>query len=116
MLRRGGSVSTVTSPCRQGKSRREFDPPSPAKEIDSYIDPLTAVKKLTRTGNSLAIVLDKGLLHRARIDAGTPLEVSTDGELIVISPVRPARRTAKLKRVMEKAHARYAGAFKRLAE
>jgi antitoxin MazE len=73
-------------------------------------------KKLTRTGNSLALVLEKGLLERTGIDADTPLEVSTDGEVIVISPVRTARRTAKLRRVMEKAHARYAGAFKRLAE
>jgi antitoxin component of MazEF toxin-antitoxin module len=73
-------------------------------------------KKLTRTGNSLALVLDKGLLERTGIDADTPLEVSTDGEVIVISPVRAAKRTAKLRRVMERAHARYAGAFKRLAE
>jgi antitoxin MazE len=73
-------------------------------------------KKLTRTGNSLAIVLEKGLLERTGIDADTPLEVSTDGEVIVISPVRAAKRTAKLRHVMERAHARYAGAFKRLAE
>lgn len=73
-------------------------------------------KKLTRTGNSLALVLDKALLERTGIDAETPLEVSTDGEVIVVSPVRSTKRTAKLKRVMEKAHARYAGAFKRLAE
>lgn len=73
-------------------------------------------KKLTRTGNSLALVLDKGLLDQTGIDADTALEVSTDGEVIVISPVRSARRTAKLKRVMDKAHARYAGVFKRLAE
>lgn len=73
-------------------------------------------KKLTRTGNSLALVLDRGLLDRTGIDAETPLEVSTDGEVIIISPVRSAKRNAKLKRVMERAHARYAGAFKRLAE
>lgn len=74
------------------------------------------VKKLTRTGNSLALVLDRTLLERTGIDADTPIEVSTDGEVIVISPVRSAKRTAKLKRVMERAHERYAGAFRRLAE
>jgi len=73
-------------------------------------------KKLTKTGNSLALVLDRGLLESTGIDADTTLEVSTDGEVIVISPVRGAKRTNKLRRVMEKAHARYAGAFKRLAE
>ncbi len=73
-------------------------------------------KKLTKTGNSLALVLDKGLLQQAGIDASTPLEVSTDGEVIVISPVRGPRRVAKLKRVMDRVHARYAGVFRRLAE
>jgi antitoxin component of MazEF toxin-antitoxin module len=73
-------------------------------------------KKLTKTGNSLALVLDKGLLERTGIDADTMLEVSTDGEVIVISPARGAKRTAKLKRVVERAHSRYAGAFKRLAD
>lgn len=73
-------------------------------------------KKLTKTGNSLALVLDRGLLDQTGIEADTLLEVSTNGEVIVISPVRSAKRTAKLKRVMEEAHAKYAGAFKRLAE
>jgi antitoxin component of MazEF toxin-antitoxin module len=73
-------------------------------------------KKLTRTGNSLALVLDRDLLAATGIDAGTPLEISTDGEVIVISPVRAARRTQRLRRVMARAHGRYAGTFERLAE
>lgn len=74
------------------------------------------VKKLTKTGNSLALVLDKPILDRLEIDAGTPLEVSTDGDVIVISPVRERRRTARLKRIVEEAHRQYAGVFRRLAE
>jgi len=73
-------------------------------------------KKLTKTGNSLALVLDKPLLDRVGIDASTPLEVSTDGQVIVISPVRARRRTARLKRVVAEVHRRYSGAFRRLAE
>ncbi len=73
-------------------------------------------KKLTKTGNSLALVLDKPLLDRVQIGANTPLEISTDGEVIVISPVRDRRRTVKLKRVVEEAHRRYGGAFRRLAD
>jgi len=56
-------------------------------------------KRLTRTGNSLALVLDKPLLDALRIDANTPLEVSTDGEVIIVSPVRDRRRTARRKKV-----------------
>jgi antitoxin component of MazEF toxin-antitoxin module len=73
-------------------------------------------KKLTRTGNSLALVLDKPLLDRAGIGATTPLEVSTDGHVIIVSPIRPRRRTARLKGVVAEAHRRYAGVFRRLAE
>ena len=79
-------------------------------------DVLTMRKKLTRTGNSLALVLDRELLEVTGIDASTPLEVSTDGEVIVISPIRAARRTERLRKVMERAHGLYAGTFKRLAE
>ena len=74
------------------------------------------LKRLTKTGNSLALVLDKPLLDRVRIDADTPLEVSTDGDVIVISPVRDRQRTARLKRIVAEAHRQYGGVFKRLAD
>jgi antitoxin MazE len=73
-------------------------------------------KKLTRTGNSLALVLDKQLLDRVGIDADTPIEVSTNGQVIVVSPVRDHRRTRKLKKIVTEAHKRYGGVFRRLAE
>ena len=74
------------------------------------------VKTLTKTGNSLAVVLDRPLLEATGIDATTPLEISTDGDVIVISPQRPAKRNQKLRRVVERMHERYAGVFRRLAE
>jgi len=74
------------------------------------------VKTLTKTGNSLALVLDRPLLEATGIDASTPLEVSTDGDVIVISPQRSARRNQKLRRVVDRMHERYAGVFRRLAE
>lgn len=74
------------------------------------------IKKLTKTGNSLALVLDRRLLDRAKIDANTPLEVATDGDVIVISPVRTKRRTAKVRKIVAEAHRDYGGVFKRLAE
>ena len=74
------------------------------------------LKKLTKTGNSLALVLDKPLLDRAQIGADTPLEVSTDGDVIVITPVRDRRGTARLKRIVAEAHRQYGGVFTRLAD
>ena len=73
-------------------------------------------KTLTKTGNSLALVLDKPLLEQMGIDAATELEVSASGDVLIITPVRPRARDAKLKRAMEAIDARYAGVFKKLAE
>ena len=74
------------------------------------------IKKLTRAGNSLALVLDKRLLEAAQIDADTPLEISTDGDVIVVSPVRGKKRLARMKAIAEELDRDFAGVFKRLAE
>ena len=73
-------------------------------------------KRLTRSGNSLALVIDKPLLEALGIDAETELEVSTDGDVLVVAPVRDRRRSKKLAEVVAEAHERYGGVFKRLAE
>jgi len=41
-------------------------------------------KTLTKTGNSLALILDRPLLEQTGIDEKTPLEISTDGDVISI--------------------------------
>ena len=74
------------------------------------------IKKLTRSGNSLVLVIDRPLLEALEIDADTELEVSTDGEVLVIAPVRDRKRTKKLAEIVAEAHERYGGVFKRLAE
>jgi antitoxin component of MazEF toxin-antitoxin module len=73
-------------------------------------------KKLTRTGNSLALVLERPLLEAVGLEAGMTVDVSTDGDVIVVTPVRAKRRAAKLAAALEEINARYAGVFKRLAE
>lgn len=77
---------------------------------------LTMSKRLTRTGNSLALVIDKPLLDALDIDAETELELSTDGDVLVVSPVRARKRRAKVKELVAEAHEQYGGVFKRLAE
>ena len=74
------------------------------------------LKKLTRHGNSLALVIDKGVLDILNIDAGTPLEISTDGTLLLISPVRDEKRRHQFQESLEKANAKYGRALKRLAD
>lgn len=74
------------------------------------------IKKLTRTGNSVAIVLDKPLLEALGLDENSEVEVSTNGQIIVLAPKPDASRTRRLKRILDELDAEYGGVFKRLAE
>jgi antitoxin component of MazEF toxin-antitoxin module len=73
-------------------------------------------KKLSRAGNSLALVIDKPLLEALGIDAETELELSTDGDVLVVAPVRRRKRSKQLAEIVAEAHEKYGGVFKRLAE
>lgn len=74
------------------------------------------IKRLTRTGNSVALVLDKQLLEAANLEPDAEVEVSTNGRVIVIAPVRSKREKDKRERGQELMHAKFAGAFRRLAK
>lgn len=74
------------------------------------------VKRLSRSGNSVALVLDRGLLEAAHMDEGAEVEVSTNGEVIIVSPVRDKKRQAKFRAVMDRVNRDFAGAFARLAK
>jgi antitoxin component of MazEF toxin-antitoxin module len=73
-------------------------------------------KRLTRTGNSVAVVLDRAILEAAHLDVDSPVEVSTDGHVIVIAPVKDEKEADKLRLAEEWAHTRYGGAFRKLAK
>jgi antitoxin component of MazEF toxin-antitoxin module len=45
-------------------------------------------KTLTSIGNSLGLIIDKPILELLRIDKDTPLELETDGQTLIIRPVR----------------------------
>ena len=74
------------------------------------------VKKLTKHGNSLALVIDKPILELLNIDQETPLEVATDGKRLTISPAQTSARRKRFDEAQSLAHRRYGRAFKRLAE
>lgn len=62
------------------------------------------IKKLTAIGNSLGIIIERPILELLDIDRTTPLEVRTDGEALIIRPVRDdhdARVKKSAKRMMD---------------
>jgi antitoxin MazE len=74
------------------------------------------LKKLTRHGNSLALVIDRPILDLLNIDSDTPLDISTDGRRLIVAPAEPSERRRKFEAAQRTAHKRYAKAFKKLAE
>jgi antitoxin MazE len=74
------------------------------------------LKKLTKHGNSLALVIDRPILDLLKIDPETPLDVSTDGKRLIIAPAEASARGKKFEAAQEWAHKRYGKAFKKLAE
>ena len=74
------------------------------------------IKKLTRHGNSLALVIERPILKLLNMDSETPVQITTDGNVLIVSPVRDEARTDRLTKALERANQRYGRALKRLAE
>ncbi len=53
-------------------------------------------KMLIKHGNSLALVIDKPILEMLQIDATTPLQLTTNGDQILVTPCRDKARQKKL--------------------
>jgi len=73
-------------------------------------------KTLIKHGNSLALVIDKPILEMLQISADTPLELSTDGDSILVSPVRDKKREKKLRASLERINAKFGDDLRKLAE
>lgn len=74
------------------------------------------LQKLTKHGNGLALEIDPGVLDLLQIDAETPLDVSTDGQVLIITPIRDTQRRTKFEQALAETNRKYGRALKRLAE
>ena len=80
------------------------------------------VKKLTKHGNSLAILIDKPILELLNMTEDTRINLRTDGTNIIIEPVRAQTSAGtisdnpKLQKIYEDIVAKYDEAFKKLSK
>jgi antitoxin component of MazEF toxin-antitoxin module len=74
------------------------------------------IKKLTRTGNSVALILDKPILKQLGLDENAEVELSTYGQVLVVTPKRDPARERKFRETVGKINEKYAGVFRRLSE
>ena len=74
------------------------------------------VKHLTQHGNSAALVIDKPVLKLLRITMKTPLELTTDGRNLIVSPLRNEKQQARFRAALEAVNRRHGKTLKTLAE
>lgn len=112
-------------PCGQlmpGKSRhsaptcRDFLLMIQWKYIVTTQESRPMIKTLTKHGNSYALVIDKPVLELLRVTPETPFEIITDGQCLVLTPVRDAKEDKEFQDALAMVHKRFGRAMKRLAE
>jgi antitoxin MazE len=74
-------------------------------------------KRIRAIGNSAGIIIDKPILDLLRITPETDLELSTDGDRLVITPVRTAAgRRALLRSAQQRVLRDHDATFRKLAK
>ena len=71
---------------------------------------------LTRMGDSLVFVISKEIQEQWNVLPETPLEVTADGDTLVLKPVRNNNHEADIEAAMQEADRRYSDTFRRLAQ
>ncbi len=72
-------------------------------------------KTLTAIGNSLGIVIEKPILDLLGITRETLLEMTTDGERLIIAPIKSAR-AKKLSEASKRVMKNHDSTFRKLAK
>jgi antitoxin component of MazEF toxin-antitoxin module len=74
------------------------------------------IKTLTKHGNSYALVIEKPILELLRVSPEAAFEIVTDGQCLVLTPVRDPAEEKRFQEALEMVHRRFGRAMKRLAE
>ena len=69
------------------------------------------VKKLTKHGNSLALVIEKPVLDLLGAGPETSFDITTDGHALVLTPIKDARREKAFRFALAKVNEKYSNAL-----
>lgn len=72
-------------------------------------------KTLSAIGNSLGLIIERPILDLLNIDKDTRLEIRTDGEALIIRPIREGRRV-RVQRATERLMDQHDDTLRKLAE
>lgn len=73
------------------------------------------VKTLTAIGNSLGLIIERPILDLLKIGRDTKLEIRTDGESLIIRPLRDDRKE-RVQKAADLLMDKYDDALRKLAE
>ncbi len=62
-------------------------------------------KTLTKHGNSLALAIEMPVLELLGADAETPFDVTTDGQVLILSPIKDADRSEAFSKALDRVNA-----------
>lgn len=80
------------------------------------------IKKLSKHGNSLAILIDKPILDLLNINENTYINIKTDGTNIIIEPIQPESTTKnvsdnpKIQKLYEELIEKYDSVLRKLSK
>ena len=74
------------------------------------------IKKLVSHGNSAALIIDKPIMDLLKVSMKTPLEVTTDGRNLIISPVKSGKREKRFRAALEQVNKAHGKPLKKLAQ
>jgi antitoxin component of MazEF toxin-antitoxin module len=72
-------------------------------------------KKLIQHGNSAALVIDKAILELLNVKIDTPLEITTDGKNIIISPQTEQNAESMILASLEKINLKHGKVLQKLS-
>ena len=74
------------------------------------------IKRMIKHGNSRVLVIDRGIRQLLNIKDNTPLDITTDGHSLIVSPVIDKERRKNLDYALRRSDKKFSQTYKRLAE
>jgi antitoxin component of MazEF toxin-antitoxin module len=73
-------------------------------------------KNLVAIGNSLGIIIEKPILDLLKIERDTPLEITTDGDRLIIEPITNQERKRRVREASAWVMEKHKDTLRKLAE
>jgi antitoxin component of MazEF toxin-antitoxin module len=77
---------------------------------------IAMIRKLTKQGNSVCLVIERPIRELMGIDTDTPLKVSVEGRRLIVEPLSEEEREIRFQKSLAETNNEYGKALKNLAK